>query len=31
MLKGKNLLEYSNLFPPNKYKNDKKIMLKYFQ
>ena len=31
MLKGKILLEYSNLFYPNKYKNNDKIMLKCFQ
>ena len=31
VLKGKSLLDYTNLFSPNKYeKNDKKI-LKYFQ
>ena len=31
MLKGKRLLEYTNLFSPNKYKNNGKIILKYFQ
>ena len=29
--KGKSLLEYPNLFSPNEYKNNNKIMLKYFQ
>ena len=31
MLRGKNLSEYTNLFSPNKYKNDGKIILKCFQ
>ena len=31
MLKGKNLLDYTNLFSPNKYENNDKIILKYFQ
>ena len=31
MLKGKSLLEYTNLFSPNEYKKNEKIMLKYFQ
>ena len=34
MLKGKNLLEYTNLFSPNEYKNDIKIFpieSKYFK
>ena len=31
MLKGKSLLEYTNLFSPNEYKNNDKIILKYFQ
>ena len=31
MLKGKSLLEYTNLFSPNKYKKNEKIILKYFQ
>ena len=31
MLKGKSLLEYRNLFYPNKYKKNDKIILKYFQ
>ena len=30
-LKGKNLLEYTNLFSPNEYKMNDKIILKYFQ
>ena len=29
--KGKSLLEYTNLFAPDKYKKTEKIMLKYFQ
>ena len=28
MLKGKILLEYTNLFPPNEYKKNDKIILK---
>ena len=31
MLKGKSLLEYTNLFSPNEYKRDDKIISKYFQ
>ena len=31
MLKGKSLFEYINLFSPNKYKNNYKIIFKYFQ
>ena len=31
MLKGKILLEYTNLFSPNDYENNDKIILKYFQ
>ena len=30
MLKGKNLLEYTNLFSPNKYKKNDKVILKIF-
>ena len=31
MLKGKSLLEYTNLFSPNDYEKNDKIRLKYFQ
>ena len=31
MLKGKSFLDYTNLFSPNKYENNNKIVLKYFQ
>ena len=31
MLKGKSLLKYTNLFSPNKYKSNDKIILKYLQ
>ena len=31
MLKGKSLLEHTNLFFPDEYKNNDKIILKYFQ
>ena len=31
MLKGKSLLEYANLFSPNEYKKNDKIILKYLQ
>ena len=31
MLKGKSLLEYTNLFSPNEYKRNDRIILKYFQ
>ena len=30
MLKGKSLLEYTNLISPNNYKKNDKIILKYF-
>ena len=30
MLKTKSLLDYRNLFSPNEYGNDYKIILKYF-
>ena len=30
MLKGKTLLEYTNLFSPNEYETNDKIILKYF-
>ena len=30
MLKGKSLLEYTNLVSPNNYKKNDKIILKYF-
>ena len=30
MLKGKSLLEYTNLFSPNEYKKKDKVILKYF-
>ena len=30
MLKGKSLLEYANLFSPNDYEKNDKIILKYF-
>ena len=30
ILKGKSLLEYTNLFSPNDYENNDKIILKYF-
>ena len=30
-LKDKSLLEYTNLFSPNEYKNNDKIISKYFQ
>ena len=30
VLKGKILLEYTNLFSPNEYKKKEKIILKYF-
>ena len=29
--KGKTLLEYTNLSTPNRYKNNDKIILKYFE
>ena len=31
MLKGKSLLDYRNLFSPNYYEKNDKIILKYFQ
>ena len=31
MLKGKSLLDYANLFFPNEYEKNDKLMLKYFQ
>ena len=31
MLKGKSLFENINLFSPNKYKNNNKVIFKYFQ
>ena len=31
MLKSKSLLEYTNLFSPNDYEKNDKIILKYFQ
>ena len=31
MLKGKSLVEYTNLFSPNKYKRNDKIVLKHCQ
>ena len=31
MLKGKSLLDYTNLFSPNEYKKNDKTILKYFQ
>ena len=31
MLKGKSLLNYTNLLSPNEYEQNDKIMLKYFQ
>ena len=31
ILKGKSLLDYTNLFPPNEYEKDGKIKLKHFQ
>ena len=30
MLKGKSLLDYTNLFSPNDYEKNDKIILKYF-
>ena len=30
MLKGKSLLDYTNLFSPNDYEKDDKIKLKYY-
>ena len=31
MLKGKSLLDYTNLFSPNEYEKNDKVILKYFQ
>ena len=31
MLKGKSLINYTNLFSPNKYEKNVKIILKYSQ
>ena len=31
MLKGKALLDYTNLFSPNNYENNDEMILKYFQ
>ena len=31
MLKGKSLLNYTNLFSPSNYEKNYKIMLKYFE
>ena len=31
MLNGKSLLDYTNLFSPNDYEKNDKIILKYFQ
>ena len=31
MLKGKSLLDYTNLFSPKEYEKNNKIILKYFQ
>ena len=31
MLKGQSLLDYINLFSPNDYENNNKIILKHFQ
>ena len=31
MLKGKSLFEYTNVFSPNEYKKNDKIILTYFQ
>ena len=30
MLKGKNLLDYTDLFSPNGYENNDKVILKFF-
>ena len=30
-LKGKSLLDYTNVFPPNKYEKNDKTIPKYFQ
>ena len=31
MLKGKSLLDYTNLFSPDDYEKNDKVILKYFQ
>ena len=31
LIKGRNLLDYTNLFSPNDYEKNDKIILKYFQ
>ena len=31
MLKGKNLLDYTDLFSPNEYEKNDKVILKFFQ
>ena len=31
MIKGKNLLDYTNLFSPNEYENNDKTILEYFR
>ena len=31
MLKGKSLLDYTNVFSPNEYEKNDKTILKYFQ
>ena len=31
MLKGRSLLDYTNLLSPNEYENNDKMILKYFQ
>ena len=31
LLKGKRLLDYTNLFSPNHYDKNEKVLLKYFQ
>ena len=31
ILKGKSLLDYTNLFSPHKYENNDQTILKYFQ
>ena len=31
MLKAKSLLDYTNLFSPNEYEKNDKVILKYFQ
>ena len=31
MLKGKSLLDYTNIIPPNEYEKNDKIIIEYFQ